>query len=85
MPLATLLAGPFMALFANMLDVETTLHVLDRVIIYGKPALLSIVKHVFRGMRLELLSKSELTLQPYLIKQVYVDALANDCFFPPIL
>jgi hypothetical protein len=31
--LTTMLAGPFMAFFANLLDLETSLHVLDRVIL----------------------------------------------------
>ena len=32
-PLTTLLAGPFMALFANILSVDTCLLVLDRLIL----------------------------------------------------
>lgn len=41
-----MLAGPFMAFFANLLDLETSLHVLDRVILLKSFALINIVKHV---------------------------------------
>jgi len=45
-PLTTLLAGPFMALFANILDVETCLSILDLVILMKREVLLLIVKNV---------------------------------------
>lgn len=44
-PMSTLLAGPFMAIFANLIDLESSLHVLDRLILDGKSALIEIVKH----------------------------------------
>ena len=45
-PLTTLLAGPFMALFANILDVKTCLKVIDLLILMKRDALLMIVKNV---------------------------------------
>ena len=44
--LTTMLAGPFMAFFANLLDLDTSLHILDRVILDGSKALVGIVRHV---------------------------------------
>lgn len=45
LPFNTLLAGPFMAIFANLIDLDSSLHVLDRLILDGKSALIEIVKH----------------------------------------
>jgi hypothetical protein len=47
-PLATLLAGPFMALFATIIDFDSAMHVLDRFILLKQDALLSIIKNVFK-------------------------------------
>lgn len=46
-PLTTMLSGPFMALFANILDFNTCLLVLDRLILLNTSSLVNIVKHVF--------------------------------------
>ena len=45
LPFNTLLAGPFMAIFANLIDLDSSLHVMDRLILDGKSALIEIVKH----------------------------------------
>jgi hypothetical protein len=66
-PLTTLLAGPFMALFANIVDLETSLHVVDRLILLKRDALLEIVKHVMSEMKTQLLNKQD-TLHPYMIR-----------------
>ena len=50
-PLTTLLAGPFMAVFANILSLNTCLLVLDRLILQKEHALIEIVKHVFIQMK----------------------------------
>jgi hypothetical protein len=50
-----MLAGPLMALFANITDVDTSLHVLDRLILQKTPALLSIIKYVLVQMKNEIL------------------------------
>ena len=50
-PLTTMLAGPFMALFANITDLQVSLHVLDRLILGQIDALVDIVKSVFRGQK----------------------------------
>ena len=47
-PLTTLLAGPFMAIFANILPLNTCLLILDRLILHKENALIDIVKHVFK-------------------------------------
>ena len=44
--LTTLLAGPFMAFFANLIDLNTSLHVLDRVILQKSSAFISIIQHI---------------------------------------
>ena len=55
-PLTTLLAGPFMALFANILNLDTCMLILDRLILLKEVALIDIVKHVFRQMKDTLLT-----------------------------
>lgn len=67
LPLTTLLAGPFMTMFANMLDTDTCLQVMDRVVLAGKSALLDVVKNVFKTMQTQMFSKGD-ELHPYLIK-----------------
>ena len=83
-PLTTLLAGPFMAIFANIIDLESALHVMDRLILLRRDALIQIVKHVFSSMKPQLLSILD-GLHPYLVRQVYLDAQAADLFFPPLI
>ena len=64
-----------MALFANILDVETCLHIVDLVILIGREVLLLIVKNVLTENRQVLLNISQ-GLHPYMIRKVYLDALA---------
>lgn len=47
LPLTTMLASPFMALFANITGMKTSLHVLDRLIMGKTDALVDIIKFVF--------------------------------------
>lgn len=55
-PVTTLFAGPLMAVFANIFEEpETCLSILDRVILLKEAALVSIIKHVFKKMKPELL------------------------------
>lgn len=56
-PLTSLLAGPFMATFANILSIDTCLLILDRVILLKEIALLDIVMHVYRQMSDTLLTR----------------------------
>lgn len=56
MPLTTLLAGPLLAVFANIFEsVDTCLLVLDRLILQKEMALVGIIKHVFSSMKPQLL------------------------------
>jgi hypothetical protein len=55
-PLTTLTAGPFMAMYANVLDLQTSMHVLDRVILEKSKALTDIMKCVLSAYKTELLS-----------------------------
>lgn len=56
-PITTLFAGPFMAVFANIFDdPDTCLHIVDRLILQKEMALVNIIKHVFKNMKKELLS-----------------------------
>ena len=41
-----MLAGPYLALFANLTDIETSMHVLDRLIFLNMEAIQLIVQHV---------------------------------------
>ena len=55
-PLTTLFAGPFMAVFANIFETpEMCLKILDRVILQKDQALISIIKNVYANMKTELL------------------------------
>ena len=55
-PLTTLFAGPLMAVFANIFEGwNTSLMILDRLILQKDFALVSIIKHVFRSMKPQLL------------------------------
>ena len=65
-PLTTLLAGPFMAIFANILTIESCLLVLDRLILMKEAALIDIVKNVFKRMKQPLLAKF---INPYKAKK----------------
>lgn len=51
-----MLAGPFLALFANLIDIHTSLHVLDRLILLKTDSLVEIIKSVFKGEKIKLLS-----------------------------
>lgn len=51
-----MLAGPFLALFANLIDIHTSLHVLDRLILLKTDSLVEIIKSVFQGEKIKLLS-----------------------------
>lgn len=55
MPLATLLAGPFMSLFSNILDIENSIHVLDLFVLDGEKSIIDIVKNVFKNSKQTLL------------------------------
>lgn len=84
-PLTTMLASPFMALFANLTDVETALHVLDRMVLLGAETLVQIVKQVFRGANCKIMEISDCDLlHPYLVKQIYIEAVQEGTFFPKI-
>jgi hypothetical protein len=82
--LTSMLAGPFMAMFANLVDLETSIHVMDRVILLRSSALTGIVKHVFEQMKDKILKLKEEKLHPYMVKQIYIDAVKENKFFPPI-
>ena len=62
-PLTTMLASPFMALFANISSQTVSLSVLDRLILYKTDALIDIIKLVLT------------TASPYLLKLTESDLL----------
>jgi hypothetical protein len=47
-PLVTLMCGPFLALFSNIIKLEAAMHVLDRLILAGEESILSIIKHILK-------------------------------------
>jgi len=60
-PLTTLFAGPLMAVFSNIFESpETPLFILDRLVLQKEQALISIIKHVFKSMKTELLKYRKL-------------------------
>lgn len=79
-----MLAGPYLALFANLTDIETSMHVLDRLIFLNMEAIQSIVQHVIVQMKPKILSLKEEKLHPYMVKQIYMDAVKQDKFFPDL-
>lgn len=65
-----------MAMFANFLELETAMHVLDRVVLDKSNALTSIMKHVLAQFKHELLTfKDSGLLQAYLIREVWLKAV----------
>lgn len=51
-----MLASPFMALFANLTDLKTSLHVLDRLILMKSQSLVDLIKYVFTNSKKILLN-----------------------------
>ena len=98
-PLTTLLAGPFMAMFANILSIDTCLHILDRLMLHKEQALIDIVKNVFTGMKRPLLEQYDkpesevngrrkedksVSIQAYLVRLIYIEAEQRDLLFPKL-
>ena len=98
-PLTTLLAGPFMAIFANILSIDTCLLVLDRLMLYKEGALIDIIKNVFVEMKPTLLRqfgqpRNEMdhrhkedksgSLQAYLVRLIYIEAEQSYLLFPKL-
>ena len=65
-----------MAMFANILELDTAMHVLDRVIFEKSDALINIMKHVLFVYNQELLAfKDSGLLQAFLVREIYVKAV----------
>ncbi len=73
-----------MAFFANLVDLDTSLHVLDRVILLKSSALTEIIKHIIENAKPKILALKEEKLHPYMVKQMYTDSAKENNFFPPI-
>ena len=79
------LSSPFLSLFSNQIPNQEALKVLDRFVHFGQSSLLAIVKYVFITQKNKILQTwDQFTLQVYLSKQVYLDALVEGKFFPPV-
>lgn len=77
------LSSPFMGLFANLVDLESALHVLDRFIFYGEQGILDVVQSSFVSQRNEILKMDDpFELQMYLTRQIYRDAIEKGTFLP---
>ena len=84
--LEALLTNPFLSLFSNVLPNHQALKVLDRFVYFGQNALLDIIKHVFKTQQDKLFQiGDQFELQKYLSRQIYLDAIEEDGFFPEIL
>jgi len=84
-PLTAMLASPFMALFANITDLGTSMHVLDRLMLQKTDALVNIIKCVLVSSSTYLLSMDDSEqMHPYFVKQIYFDAQKAGKFFPSI-
>jgi len=64
-----------MAIFANILTLDTCLMILDRLILLKEAALIDIVKNVFRKMKRPLLAKGS---NPYQAKKKNNTAVGAD-------
>ena len=53
------LSSPFMGIFANLIDLEQSLRVLDRFLYFGEAGIVEIVKQAFLSQKLKILSKKE--------------------------
>lgn len=80
-----LLASPFLTLFANLISIEHSTMVLDRFLLNGQESLMEIIKHLFKHAQ-EKLSRigDSFELQMTMKKQIYVDAIESNQFFPPL-
>jgi hypothetical protein len=77
------LSSPFMGLFANIVNMEFGLRVLDRFFFYGERAIIDIVKSSFRSQIKTILGKKEsIDLNMYLTRQIYRDAISQNNFLP---
>lgn len=77
------LSSPLMAIFANLVPLETSLRILDRFLLQGGRGILNIVKSSFRCQKAHILSINDaFELQMYLKRQVYLDAMEADQFLP---
>jgi len=75
-PLATMLASPFMGLFANIAPYDVCLRVMDQFVLNGNQAMCNIIKQVLRAQKEKILGMSDPdVLHAYLVKQVYLDAI----------
>lgn len=64
-----MLAGPFMALFANILSIPTCLFVLDRVVLQKTSALVKIVQNVLKkGSKMLLGMEDTEAVHLYMVK-----------------
>ena len=73
-PLHTMLAGPLLSLFANVVDISVCLQLLDRVILQKTHALVAIIKHCLVTNRAKLLQMDPLLVSAYMVRGVYIDA-----------
>jgi len=68
-PLTPMLASPFMALFANITDLDTSLHVMDLLILQRCDALVSIVTNVLAKMKESFMGLKDIdSVHLYLVK-----------------
>ena len=78
-----LLSSPFMVLFSNTISCNHALKVLDRFVHYGQRSLIAIVKNVFTKMKDKVLRmRDPFELNQYMSKQMYIDAINENKFFP---
>jgi hypothetical protein len=74
-----------MAMFANTLELDTALRVLDRVVLHKSQALIKIMEHVLPLYKREILDINDSgLLQAFLLKEVFTRAVAEGKFFPPL-
>ena len=57
--LETVLSSPFLALFTNLIDIDSALRVLDRFIYAGEQTIIEIIKQVFVTKEHELLEMND--------------------------
>lgn len=63
------LSSPIMGLFANLVNLETSLRVLDRFVMFGEEGVMDIIKASFESQKLEILKlRDPFELQMYLTR-----------------
>ncbi|CDW82250.1 tbc domain containing protein [Stylonychia lemnae] len=76
-----LLASPFFTLFSNLLDISSSLLLLERYMLLDEDYLVDILKNLFKQFKNEMMKMDCWDLQVFIGKQMYQRAVDQNTFF----